>query len=143
MLIRRERILDDIVTAVRGITTVKLASRDFRPIDELLSVQLPAIFVNAGPEDDATFTTELDESELTVEIRAYIEAKQNLSTALNAMIGDVHQALMVDGTRNGLAFDTVRQAITDADEVSLASISRVGALMQYLIRYHRAIESLE
>jgi hypothetical protein len=148
--VRREEILADVLAAVTGIasgegyaTDVRLASRDFRPISELLSSQLPAVFVNAGAESDAIFTTEEDESTLDIDIRAYVEAAANMSTALNALIGDIHKAVMTDRTRGTEASDTVRVGVIDADEVSLAGKNRVGALMRYRVSYQRMIASLE
>jgi hypothetical protein len=148
--VRREEILADVLAAVAGIakgegyeTDVRLASRDFRAISELLSSQLPAIFVNAGPESDEVFTTEEDESTLEIDIRAYVEAAANMSTALNALIGDIHKAVMKDRTRGADASDTVRVGVIDADEVSLAGKNRVGALMRYRVSYQRLIATLD
>ncbi|KKL65655.1 hypothetical protein LCGC14_2152770, partial [marine sediment metagenome] len=60
-----------------------------------------------------------------------------------SLIKDVHKALMVDRTRSGLASDTVREGVPQVDEVSMAKVNRVGALMIYQVRYTRTIDSLE
>jgi hypothetical protein len=147
---RREVILADVLADVKKIsqgegyaTDVRYTSRDFRSITELLSSQLPALFVTGGPETDAIFTTEEDESALDVDIRAFVEATTDMSTALNAIIGDIHRAVMADRTRGGQASETIRVGVIDADEVSLAGKNRVGALIRYRVTYQRLIASLD
>ena len=147
---RTELILADIKTALEGVqggagysNTVRHVSRDFVPPEDLHGTMLPALFVTYESEDDAEFTQEQDEGFIRIGVTAIAQAMTGLSTVLNSLIKDVHKALMADRTRSGLASDTIREGVPQVDEVSMAKVNRVGALMMYQVRYTRTIDSLE
>jgi len=116
----RERIVDDVVTALEGIT---LANGYGFEVVKVYREAFAAINFPAYPVFNVIEVDENDETRLlggtigattgskwhhtlTLAVGCLIEARDNASESVNEMLAAVQRAVMVEPTRGGLAIDT-------------------------------------
>jgi len=148
-IIKREDILENILSVLRGIdtrndyyTNIRNSSvtRVLKPYGEVTSSDLPMLIISDG--DESYNYEEMGKrvtNFFTVIIRGIIEDQQNPSQELNKLISDVKKALTIslirgtdaNGERNASNTKLVR---TDTDQ-GLAS-PRAVFEMEVMIEYH-------
>lgn len=107
----REKILDNIKTALDGISIVGGYVNNIASVqkyaqqgNDLSSV--PCAIISAGQENKEHRPSFIVACSLTVLIDVYTIAPTDTDASLNSLLGDVEKALMVDYTRGGIANNT-------------------------------------
>lgn len=141
MTTKREQILANLAAAMAGIngvspfeTTVKKTDRDFLPPERLHSSDYPAVFVTGAEEPKDYGVYKQVRAKLVAEVRGFVKRKlgTDLSTTVNALLGDVERAALLDPKRGGLALDT-RPLDAQVDEISFEDLG--GFVMRLEVDY--------
>ena len=140
----RERVLDNLKTTLEGMTTVGGYNFDFTSSTvqrwSMLGnslVDLPAIVITSGPEEQKSLANDHEDCSFTVYIDAFYvndsDDEAVTDTYLNRLQGDIKKIVMIDEQRGGLALstDVVGSApFETADEQPYA-----GMTVELLIKY--------
>jgi len=98
----REDILILLEKLLKGIPNIKLVSREFKPIDEISSVQFPAVIIeDDGVEEIFWKTGGLADVSFEVNIIGYVNQTNGVSTALNLLDDALKKIIFTDLTLGG------------------------------------------
>ena len=138
----RERILNNIETELKKISRANGYHEDIKSVqrwsqrgNSLLDV--PAIIINAGPDDWENSPNPLVTANLTVYLDLWIrqpnDDKNPTDKLLNDILMDIYEALMADNTRGGIAHDTTIKSITPFETIE--GEPHAGLIIEVLIHY--------
>jgi hypothetical protein len=137
----RENIANNLVTALKAITTpkVKKVTREPFDFDKLSNAQFPAILVRTANEtrEDASMGGSATSRHGTIdyELICFVKHK-NIDTARNQIAEAIDEKLDTDRTRGGHAIDT--QVISvEIDDGTIDPIGGVIVTVQILYSYTR------
>lgn len=137
----RENIANNLVTALKAITTpkVKKVTREPFDFDKLSNAQFPAILVRTANEtrEDASMGGSATSRHGTIdyELICFVKHK-NIDTARNQIAEAIDEKLDTDRTRGGYAIDT--QVISvEVDDGTIDPIGGVIVTVQILYSYTR------
>jgi hypothetical protein len=137
----RENIANNLVTALKAITTpkVKKVTREPFDFDKLSNAQFPAILVRTANEtrEDASMGGSATSRHGTIdyELICFVKHK-NIDTARNQIAEAIDEKLDTDRTRGGHAIDT--QVISvEVDDGTIDPIGGVIVTVQILYSYTR------
>lgn len=121
-------------------TVVMKVTRDIKPLNQFVRAsEFPLIQIKAGTQDINTDERERTFDEvahlLTVDIECALQARENVSTALNRLIEDVVKVVLADITRGGCATDTDFLGVTEIDELMLKNDAAVSFNLTFEILY--------
>lgn len=113
----RERILANLKTALERIQTANGYNYDFTPetvqrwsMHGNSLVNLPAIVISPGNEDEKPLADPYEECLLTVYLDVFFvsspKGSVSTDTCLNRLQGDIKKAVLTDSTLGGVAVDT-------------------------------------
>ncbi len=137
----RENVANNLVTALKAITTpkVKKVTREPFDFDKLSNAQFPAILVRTANEtrEDASMGGSATSRHGTIdyELVCFVKNK-NIDTARNQIVEAIDEKLDDDRTRGGHAIDT--QVISvEVDDGTIDPIGGVIVTVQILYSYTR------
>lgn len=143
----RETILENIKTTLEGITVANgyvntIASVQRWKQSGNLTVDIPCIFISAGPEEKLQSLEQSNNAvqscNFTVNIEVWTRHDEavvegSTDTVLNSLLGDVEKALLVDHTRGGNAEDTKLTGNIPFETVE--GLPHVGLIIETQILY--------
>ena len=138
----REKIADDIVDTLKGITqpiAVAYVTREPFDFEKLSNAQFPAILVRSADEDreDTTVGGSLSSRMATINYQLVCFVKgSKIDTARNLLIEAIEEKIDVDRTRGLNALDTQILSI-ETDEGSIAPVGGVIITLRVLYNYTR------
>ena len=113
-----ERIIVHIKATLETITVANGFNQDIKQVLRLTTEapqtkfkSLPSIEFDAETEGKFDDIVNVRSDTMRILVTAFTGAKSNIGTALSDLAGDIEKALEVDGTRNGIATDTVTEEI--------------------------------
>ena len=114
MASKRELIVQNIVTQIQSISSIKMVTREPKDILELSVASFPHVLVETANEtrDNSSFGTEVrKESELEILLNIVVHGN-NRDQQRNNAIEAIEQKLDIDVTRGGHAFDSMLTEVT-------------------------------
>jgi len=114
MASKRELIVQNIVTQIQSIASIKMVTREPKDILELSVASFPHVLVETANEtrDNSSFGTEVrKESELEILLNIVVHGN-NRDQQRNNAIEAIEQKLDIDVTRGGHAFDSQLSEVT-------------------------------
>ena len=135
MASKRELIVQNIVTQIQSIASIKLVSREPKDILELSVASFPHVLVETANEtrDNSSFGTEVrKESQLEILLNVVVHGN-NRDQQRNNAIEAIEQKLDIDVTRGGHAFDSELSEVTIRELNEAAPYGQ--AVMLFTIKY--------
>ena len=138
----RENIASNLLSTISGISspiTIKKATRQPFPIDELSEQQYPAVIVQTSEEtrDDSELGSGARTRHGTIDfiISGFVKgAESNIDTLRNQLITAIETAVESDITRNSNALDT--QVVScETDEGSLFPVGAIQMTIRCMYEY--------
>tara|TARA_R110002012_G_scaffold28096_1_gene89010 strand:+ start:260 stop:700 length:441 start_codon:yes stop_codon:yes gene_type:complete len=138
----RENIASNLLSTISGISspiTIKKATRQPFPIDELSEQQYPAVVVQTSEEnrDDSELGSGARTRHGTIDflISGFVKgAESNIDTLRNQLITAIETAVESDITRNNNALDTMVVAC-ETDEGSLFPVGAIQMTIRCMYEY--------
>ncbi|OUW39747.1 MAG: hypothetical protein CBD35_02360 [Verrucomicrobia bacterium TMED175] len=138
----RENIASNLLTVIGNISspiTIKKATRQPFPIDELSEQQYPAVIVQTSEEtrDDSELGNGARTRHGTIDfvVSGFVKgAESNIDTKRNELITAIETAVETDITRNGNALDTMVVAC-ETDEGSLFPVGAIQMTIRCMYEY--------
>jgi hypothetical protein len=138
----RENIASNLLTVIGNISspiTIKKATRQPFPIDELSEQQYPAVIVQTSEEtrDDSELGNGARTRHGTIDfiISGFVKgAETNIDTKRNELITAIETAIETDITRNGNALDTMVVSC-ETDEGSLFPVGGIRMTIRCMYEY--------
>ena len=138
----RENIASNLLSTISGISspiTIKKATRQPFPIDELSEQQYPAVIVQTSEEtrDDSELGSGARTRHGTIDfiISGFVKgAETNIDTKRNELITAIETAVETDITRNGNALDTMVVSC-ETDEGSLFPVGGIRMTIRCMYEY--------
>ena len=138
----RENIASNLLSTISGISspiTIKKATRQPFPIDELSEQQYPAVIVQTSEEtrDDSELGSGARTRHGTIDfiISGFVKgAESNIDTLRNQLITAIETAVESDITRNNNALDTMVVAC-ETDEGSLFPVGAIQMTIRCMYEY--------
>jgi len=138
----RENIASNLLSTISGISspiTIKKATRQPFPIDELSEQQYPAVIVQTSEEtrDDSELGSGARTRHGTIDfiISGFVKgAESNIDTLRNQLITAIETAVETDITRNGKALDTMVVSC-ETDEGSLFPVGGIRMTIRCMYEY--------
>ena len=135
MASKRELIVQNIVTQIQSIASIKLVSREPKDILELSVASFPHVLVETANEtrENASFSADVrKESELEILLNIVVHGN-NRDQQRNNAIEAIEQKLDIDVTRGGHAFDCQLTEVTIRELNEAAPYGQAVAL--FTIKY--------
>ena len=135
MASKRELIVQNIVTQIQSISSIKMVTREPKDILELSVASFPHVLVETANEtrDNSSFGTEVrKESELEILLNIVVHGN-NRDQQRNNAIEAIEQKLDIDVTRGGHAFDSQLSEVTIRELNEAAPYGQAVAL--FTIKY--------
>ncbi len=140
----RERIIANLKTTLEGITIAGGYNFNFSPetiqrwsMHGQSMVNLPAIVISPGNEDEKALPNPLEECLLTIYLDVFFVTNAgdaiSTDTYLNRLQGDIKKTVLMDPTRGGLAVDTDVLGTTPFETTDGQPYA--GIIMEIGIRY--------
>ena len=138
----RENIASNLLSTISGISspiTIKKATRQPFPIDELSEQQYPAVIVQTSEEtrDDSELGSGARTRHGTIDfiISGFVKgAETNIDTKRNELITAIETAVETDITRNSNALDTMVVSC-ETDEGSLFPVGGIRMTIRCMYEY--------
>ena len=138
----RENIASNLLSTISGISspiTIKKATRQPFPIDELSEQQFPAVIVQTSEEtrDDSELGSGARTSHGTIDfiISGFVKgAESNIDTLRNQLITAIETAVESDITRSSNALDTMVVSC-ETDEGSLFPVGGIRMTIRCMYEY--------
>jgi len=138
----RENIASNLLSTISGISspiTIKKATRQPFPIDELSEQQFPAVIVQTSEEtrDDSELGSGARTRHGTIDfiISGFVKgAESNIDTLRNQLITAIETAVESDITRNSNALDTMVVSC-ETDEGSLFPVGGIRMTIRCMYEY--------
>ena len=138
----RENIASNLLSTISGISspiTIKKATRQPFPIDELSEQQYPAVIVQTSEEtrDDSELGSGAKTRHGTIDfvILGFVKgAESNIDTLRNQLITAIETSLETDITRSGNALDTEVVQV-ETDEGSLFPVGGIRMTIRCMYEY--------
>ncbi|MFH2138462.1 MAG: hypothetical protein ABII88_08125 [Candidatus Omnitrophota bacterium] len=140
----RERILQNIKTAIEAVTIANGYIFDFTPqtvqrwsMHGNRMVDMPMAVISPGDEDESSSPNPFEECRLTVYLDLFFVNDENdavsTDTYLNRLQGDIKKAILLDSTRGGDAIDTDVMGTTPFETTDAQPYA--GVIIELRIRY--------
>ena len=134
----KTQILDNLVTAIEGVTEANGYSRTVRAVSreakDLVSAERDMVYVESQYQTkEKELLSDKVEVELHVGLVCVVEDRSSLSQAVDDLTRDIEKAIKVDGTRGGLAKDT--RVLRVDDHVVEELEPTAGAIMEVEITF--------
>ena len=142
MSLVRERILQDIETALGQISTANGFGNDVKSVQRWMQhgnslYDTPCIIVAAGPEEQQSGPFPLVSCDLSVELTLWYRQPEDDTTPtdsyLNSLLQDIIRALYADYTRGGLAQDTEIVSVLPFE--SIEGQPYAGLIIEVQVKY--------
>ena len=138
----RENIASNLLSTISGISspiTIKKATRQPFPIDELSEQQYPAVIVQTSEEtrDDSELGSGARTRHGTIDfiISGFVKgAESNIDTLRNQLITSIETAVESDNTRSSNALDTMVVSC-ETDEGSLFPVGGIRMTIRCMYEY--------
>lgn len=136
MASKRELIVENIVTQIESIPSIKMVTREPKDILELSVRSFPHVLVETANEvrENASFSADVrKESELEILLNIVVHGN-NRDQQRNNAIEAIEQQLDIDSTRGGHAFDSQLSEVTIRELNEAAPYGQ--AVMLFTIKYY-------
>lgn len=122
MATTREYILQDLVTTLAGVRVASGYESDVQAVGRTMEhwdkvSEFPALYLFNGDERIEHKPGLMERGIWTVGIVGYVKSEDQKSELVEALVGDVKRAVMVDTTRGGYATATTVEAVRDISVV--------------------------